>query len=224
MKEERNHRSIVSVLRCQTARALARTSFFFIIILAQLSFFESRIDKCTSLTDCGHIRFSSLEERRKPKTKKERNYWTKSFPFRSNSNNGNDNQSMASTMNQGLWASSLEFDLSSIRLWFSNTRAGQAPIHKQQYNPHDVWNFENEWSTTLCSCKPRGRCKSQSIPTINALWERMIPSRLLFMLLLLLYRLHDCQISWWTTDLWLSPMLRVVSSNKAANSAAYQSS
>ncbi|CAF2665954.1 unnamed protein product [Rotaria sp. Silwood2] len=31
-------------------------------------------------------------------------------------------------------------------------------IVKQQYNPHDVWAFENQWQTKLFSCKPMSRC------------------------------------------------------------------
>ncbi|CAF0811303.1 unnamed protein product [Rotaria sordida] len=31
-------------------------------------------------------------------------------------------------------------------------------VVKQQYDPHNVWDFENQWRTKLFSCKPTGQC------------------------------------------------------------------
>jgi hypothetical protein len=32
-------------------------------------------------------------------------------------------------------------------------------VVKQQYDTHNVWNFENHWRSELFDCKPMGRCK-----------------------------------------------------------------
>ncbi len=39
-------------------------------------------------------------------------------------------------------------------------------VVKQQYDPHNVWNFENQWRSELFHCKPAGRCKFDLIEMI----------------------------------------------------------
>ncbi|UJR14832.1 hypothetical protein I4U23_001817 [Adineta vaga] len=38
------------------------------------------------------------------------------------------------------------------------TQHNHATAYKRQYDPHNVWDFENQWHTKLCSCSPIGRC------------------------------------------------------------------
>ena len=145
----------------QKTRKKERTNSFIIIILAQLSFFESRIDKRTLLTDCVGICFSSRQKRRKRKRKKRMKEIIElehSHSNRTVTTRSEKTQEWTMDSEQTV----LLFDLSTIRFWFCSAKPTQPPVHKRQYDPREVWDFENGWNTTLCSCKPRKRCKSQS--------------------------------------------------------------
>ncbi len=55
-------------------------------------------------------------------------------------------------------------------LLFSQQNVHPAVV-KQQYDTHNVWRFEHQWSQELCTCKPAGRCKFKNLYYLTYLLE-----------------------------------------------------